>query len=700
MKQTFALLTALLLPLVLFADELERLFQSPPQSAKPGVMWMWMGCNISAPSITRDLEVLCDAGFGRILLFSLSDTTTPWANEIGNSPTPEIIAWTEPWWKLVRHAVKESKRLEMDFGMFNGPSYETSGGRWVKVEHSMQEICFSKTPRRGPGKMKLDLPRPTVDPRAVQLFPMFNPNTGNVEKLEIPERRTFYRDIAVLALPATGTVAKDRVFDLTGKTEWDAPAGDWVVYRFGHTTMGTLIQPAQWKATGFECDKMSAEAVTLHMKHVIGEIKKHLGNLVGDAFTFVHLDSYEAGKPSWTPRMREEFTARRGYDLTPFLTTFDGRIVGSPQETEKFREDFEDTIKDLYRDIHFALTSKLLREAGLIFSCEPYGGPWRPDDVLPHAHRVMTEFWTRSGKLFSRHLDETVAAARKSGQNIIEAEAFTGHPRESQWTETPAWLKPIGDTAYCAGVNRFILHRYVPQPWDDRYKPGNTMGLWGTHFDRTQTWWEPGKAMVKYWQRCQALLQWGRLAAPEGDFAALSLQGGVTVNAIHRRQDGADVYFLANTARSAGSAKCRFRVGGRQPELWDPVTGNTRDLAQFEQVDGATMIPLEFEAAQSFFIVFRKPATTSKTGTNFPVLRPVRELDGPWTVRFDPDWGGPKKPVTFAKLEDWTRRPEPGIRYFSGTAVYTKGRSRKLMKTCRKIEAVDAGCVEGAKGAL
>jgi hypothetical protein len=41
-------------------------------------------------------------------------------------------------------------------------------------------------------------------------------------------------------------------------------------------------------------------------------------------------------------------------------------------------------------------------------------------------------------------------------------------------------------------------------------------------------------------------------------------------------------------------------------------------------------------------------------------------------VQFDPKWGGPKKPVAFATLEDWTKRPEPGIKYFSGTAVYSK----------------------------
>jgi hypothetical protein len=50
----------------------------------------------------------------------------------------------------------------------------------------------------------------------------------------------------------------------------------------------------------------------------------------------------------------------------------------------------------------------------------------------------------------------------------------------------------------------------------------------------------------------------------------------------------------------------------------------------------------------------------------------VLELAGPWTVRFDPRWGGPAHAVEFETLCDWTARPEEGIRYFSGTAVYNK----------------------------
>ena len=50
----------------------------------------------------------------------------------------------------------------------------------------------------------------------------------------------------------------------------------------------------------------------------------------------------------------------------------------------------------------------------------------------------------------------------------------------------------------------------------------------------------------------------------------------------------------------------------------------------------------------------------------------LHTLDGPWSVSFDPKWGGPEKPVEFPALTDWTAHAVPGIRYYSGTAVYRK----------------------------
>jgi hypothetical protein len=662
-----------------YSEDAVKSFLNPPESAKPGVLWMWMGSNISKEGITKDLEALKKEGFNRTTMFSLADVTTPWAGKIEKSPTPDIIAWTEPWWKLARFAASESKRLHMDFGMYNGAGYESSGGTWITPELSMQEICWSSTNVDGNKHVSLQLNRPEVDLRGHTPYPVFNEETGLVEIPEIEARKTYYKDIAVLALPAKGMVPKDRVIDLTGKMQtngrldWDAPVGNWIIYRFGHTTSGTLIQPAQWKATGLECDKMSEEAVSFHMDHVIGEIQKHLSGLIGTGFTHVHFDSYEAGIPTWTPKMREEFLKRRGYDLLPYLPAFAGRRIGNEDDSSKFENDFQVTIKDLYRDIYFTTISKKLKAAHLMFLCEPYGGPWTQTEIMSMIPRVMTEFWTHDGQYSPVELLPTVAALRKSGQNIIEAEAFTGDPADSKWDETPAWLKPIGDAAFCDGVNRMVLHRFVQQAFDDTYKPGATMGRWGTHFDRTQTWWKPAIALVKYWQRCQALLQWGQVVnTPESDVIISDTTGGIIVKDIHRHSGQTDIYFVANVSHNAGSATCTFKVLEKQPELWDPVNVTMRNLNEFKDENGATSLQLKFDTAQSFFIVFRNnlKKKLEYKKENFPALKVITTLKGSWQVQFDSVWGGPAKPVTFSSLTDWTTSAESGIKYFSGTAAY------------------------------
>jgi hypothetical protein len=140
----------------------------------------------------------------------------------------------------------------------------------------------------------------------------------------------------------------------------------------------------------------------------------------------------------------------------------------------------------------------------------------------------------------------------------------------------------------------------------------------------------------------------------------------------HRREGGTEIYFVANRATNAVETGCRFRVMGRQPELFDPITGTTRMLPDFSEADGRTVIPLRFEPGQSFFVIFRAPATTKENpAKNFNQLQTAGELDGPWEVSFDPKWGGPER-VTFGTLNDWSKRQEPGVKFYSGKAVYRK----------------------------
>jgi hypothetical protein len=674
--------------------DLAKAFIAPPDSTRPYVLWMWMGSNVSKQGITADLEAMKDAGIGGATIFSLADTLIPWAGVIGKSPTPDVVTWTEPWWALVRHAASECHRLGLELILHNCAGYESSGGTWITPELSMQEVIWSKQTVQGGKTIAAKLDRAVVDPHPHSQFPeLYIPSLGKIAAPIVEGRKTYYRDIAVIALPSTGVPTMEEVLDISahmdgkGQLEWNAPAGEWTVYRFGHTTTGAMIQPAQWDAIGLECDKMNADAVRFHVQHVLDDIKKHLGDLAGTAMTTFYCDSYEAGIPTWTPKMAEEFQSRRGYDVKPWLPTLDGQILGSKDETARFQADFKRTVYDLYRDCYWAVPRKLAHESGLQFVAEPYEGPWVTEEVVQYLDHANMEFWTTDNVYAPVAGPPVIDTAHALGQRIVGAEAFTTQPAFARWDETPAWLKPIGDAAFCAGVNRVNVHHFVQQAFGPEYKPGIAMGQWGVHFGRYQTWWEPGKAWFKYLWRCQTLLQAGTFVPASDKTSAkfTAATGKLELQSIHRQHKGSDLYFVANLAHTGGTVQCSFPVTGRQPELWDPVWGTMRDLPAFNQANGLTTLQLNFEPTESFFVVFRKPASAvPQAGPNFATLQTVADVTGGWSVHFDPKWGGPAS-AQFDTLDNWTTRPEEGIKYYSGTAVYKKTISLPAIKPGKKV---------------
>ena len=118
------------------------------------------------------------------------------------------------------------------------------------------------------------------------------------------------------------------------------------------------------------------------------------------------------------------------------------------------------------------------------------------------------------------------------GLPVIMAESFTADPKDGRWQNHPYRLKALGDQAFnTEGINRFVFHRYSAQPWLNR-APGMTMGPYGIHYERTNTWFDQSRAWVHYLARCQALLQSGLFVA---DIARLGTENAP--NAFPRRAE-------------------------------------------------------------------------------------------------------------------------------------------------------------------
>ena len=93
---------------------------------------------------------------------------------------------------------------------------------------------------------------------------------------------------------------------------------------------------------------------------------------------------------------------------------------------------------------------------------------------------------------------------------------------------------------------------------------------------------------------------------PDCDITSRS--GDAPINYIHRRVGGADVYFVASYRRRVEDVVCTFRVKGRQPELWNPETGEINRINIFDATDAGVRVPLQLNPAESVFVVFRSPA--------------------------------------------------------------------------------------------
>lgn len=478
------------------AEELPTNFTSPPPSARARVYWFWLGGSITREGITADLEAMKRAGLGGTLMMNAYPSTPP---VVLNCMSPE-------WWNLLKFANEESARLGLIFGTHNCPGWSTSGGPWITPELSMQKVVWSETKARGAGRVSLALPKPKLD-----------------------SRWNYFADINVLAVPADAAqpAARESVMDLTGKMmpdgqlTWDAPAGDWTIFRFGHTTTGHMNGPPPTGGQGLECDKMNPKAAELHFNAYSAKIIEAMGHLAGKTFTNLEIDSYEAGPQNWTPRFREEFRARRGYDPLPWLPVLAERTLESSEKTGRFKWDMARTVAELYAECHYRPMAEMARARGIRMDFEPYGGPFDSQTVGGLADMPMGECWTSDWGWNTVTL--AASAAHTHGKPLVGAEALTGQPMHGQWKQDPYALKGYADQAFCMGVNMLVLHCYALQPWLNA-RPGQTMNFWGTHFSRTQTWWEQSRPWFDYLARCQYLLQQGhhvadivRLAENTGD---------------------------------------------------------------------------------------------------------------------------------------------------------------------------------------
>ena len=847
---------------------LKAKFLNPPDSARPGVYWYFMDGNMSKEAMTADLESMKAVGIGQVLFLEVN---------VG-IPRGKVDFLSEEWQNLFEHAVREAERLGITITLGVGPGWSGSGGPWVSGAASMKHLVSSsiqvsgnenkpiilpiaapKPPYFGEGSFTPELKKRWEDyyeDVAVLAFPT---PTSDFKIADIDEKAIYYREpytskvgvkqfLPSLAtykeLPAEAVVAQNKIIDLTrflkpdGTLDWKVPAGNWTVMRLGSRNNGAVTRPAPTPGLGFEADKFDTTAINAHLENFTGKLFKKIGipdkNLQG-GLKMLHMDSWEMGAQNWTGKFREEFRKRRGYDPLPFYPVYSGLVVESLEKSERFLWDLRQTAMELVIENHAIHLKNYGKKYNLGFSIEPYDmNPTADMELGAVADVPMCEFWSKGyGYNSTFSCIQAASIAHVNGQSVVAAEAFTAD--HDAWKQYPGSMKNQGDWAFAAGVNKFVYHTFQHQFLNDSLKPGMTMGPYGVHWDRSQTWWPMADGYHRYISRCSYILQQGRTIAdilyltPEGaphvfkapssaltgeemlpdrkgyNFDGCSpsqlytasvkenqivFPGGATyrllvlpatetmtpallnkieslvkagaiiignppkkspslvnypecdrliaekaksmwnasvstsdisehqlgkgkiywggkfsniklpelypdyeatagllkkmgvqpdfestgpVRYTHRSFENKEIYFVSNKTNEKVITNCTFRVSEGTPELWNPLTAETRLLPDFDVQNERMHISLQFEPNQSFFIVFDKAIKAKSAGKtpakNFSEPKVFLVVSSPWNVSFNPKWGGPKS-ATFDQLEDWTKNKEDGIKYYSGIAKY------------------------------
>jgi len=575
------------------AASLESGFAQPAGDAKPLVWWHWINGNITKEGIRADLEDMKRVGLGGAQILDV---------EI-YMPQGPVRYGTDAWHEHIQYALKTAAELGLEIDIANSPGWSGSGGPWITPARGMKRVVWTETATSG-GSVSLELKQPTT-------------------------KLNFYRDIAVLAVPKTterldnekqaakivekalpvlrpapsskAGIPLDRVLHLTDKMDAQGrlvatlPAGDWVILRFGYTPTGAQNHPAQPEGHGLEADKLDVDTVTFQFEQSLGRIIREAGPLAGTTFKGILFDSFEAGFQNWTEKYPAEFLKRKGYDFTPYLPLLTGRIIGSESQSEAVLWDFRDVIENLFTENYFGTLQRLAAAHGLKIYSESQGGPLVPTANNRHVDVPMNEFWMQGIEGRGTSIKLSASAAAFYGRPIVGAESFTAKPEDGKFLAVPSSLKKPGDYAFSLGVNRFIFHHYVHQPVTAA-APGFSLGRYGTHFGRLNTWWPYADAWISYLSRSQFLLQQGRTVADVGvlvdDDMGYSLAGKLA-----KRTPGYD--FLAFTPLQLAEMSVRDRrIVHPQgpsfallhfPDVWPARVATLRELKRLVTA-GATIL--------------------------------------------------------------------------------------------------------------
>jgi hypothetical protein len=611
--------------------ELEQGFHQPPGKSGIRSYWWWLNSGVTKECITKDLEAMKENGYGGAIIFDAGSSNYSVAKKTNAGPA----FLSREWLELFSHAVSEADRLGLEISI-NVQSGWNPGGPSVTPEHAMKKITWSEMNLQGPGTITVELPVPEyqytykdISVLAVRNLADTLSNQTRIRNIGIKTlgQRIGWSGIYPLHLlredyeGPENPIVNDDYFDVTancngGLLTWEVPEGEWTILRFGQTNTGVRVSTASDGWDGLSLDHLSREALLRFDKDVITPLVQ-TAKSAGDALRFIHTDSWEMGVANWTDTFQEEFIARNGYDITPYLPVLTNRIVGSREISNRFLHDFRRTVADLVADNFYRTFREIAYREGLYTHPEsggPHSAPIDAIRTMSFNDVPMGEFWVRSNT--HRVEDAQRLAVKQSasvahiyGRKFVAAEGPTSIG--PHWERPPKDCKNVIDRIFCSGVNRIVWHTYTASP-DEYGRPGNEYFA-GTHLNRHVTWWKEAGAFIDYMNRASFMLSQGLFVAD-----ALYYYGDDTPNFVFLREEVTDLEPGYDWDKCSFDVLMdRVRIVNGRIVLPDGMSYAILVLPDYAAIRAELLIKLEELVNRGMVMVGPRPAMASGL-KNFP----------------------------------------------------------------------------------
>lgn len=409
--------------------------------AKPWTFWNWKYGSVSRPGIHADLTGMKNVGMGGIWLMPVREAGECLESQDG------VAQLSPEFWKMMDYSFQLADSLDFDMGIHVLP-----GNPFVLPAESMQKVVWTDTIVKGGKK--------------IEGLQMWQPESYKDGKMQSAgSEGGYYQDIAAFAIRfkgktgpawrnATDSAARSEAVPMTdvlplkmeggmvmgvmvnGILQNKLPKGFWCLLRMGHTSTGQT-HATDGKGMGLEVDRFSPSAVKKLFDSWYAPL---LNRPHGDVVSYLYIDPREWGSQNWGCQFAEEFKARRGYDLIPYLPVMAGVPLESASRYEQVQNDIRLTIGELVKEKFFQTFTRLAEEQYVEVSCEPILRTNHPDDMF-----------------------RAVSRAHIYNENPVQAVACTGN--YGAQNGTPALLKPLIDRHLALGINRFIFqHDIVRHP--------------------------------------------------------------------------------------------------------------------------------------------------------------------------------------------------------------------------------------------